>query len=105
MTAEALEYTVYSLALPRPPEQTGRTADWNTLAAVYAASGKAQLARAALFVTLAIAPDIQKRCSAAVDAARTPYGPVLREATEAMFVRIRNEKLSEAPECALPISW
>jgi hypothetical protein len=102
---EARLHALYALALPRGADRTGRTADWSTLAAVYAAAGNAFQARNALFVTLAIAPDVAKRCKSAVHAVRNTYGEVMKEPTTAMFDRIKAEGLSDSPECALPIQW
>lgn len=102
---EAREYILYALGLPRSSEKTGRTADWATLAAVYARNGDAVNAQNALFVTLAISSNVAKRCEVAVSSVNETYGPILRQATEAMFMRIREQQLSDAPECALPIQW
>ncbi|MGF6635236.1 hypothetical protein [Paraburkholderia sp. MM6662-R1] len=104
-TAEARMYVLYALSLPRPLRRSGRTADWATLAAIDAAAGDAADARAALYVTLAIAPDVKVRCKSAKDSVNNIYGPVLRDATEAMFERIRDQSLSEDEECATPIQW
>jgi tetratricopeptide (TPR) repeat protein len=102
---EAYRYAVYALSLPRAPDRTGRTADWNTVAAVLASQGDSLNARNALYLTLAIAPDVKKRCQSAVYSVRNIYGPVLKRPTEAMFDRIRTQGLSDAGECALPIAW
>jgi len=101
----AYKYAVYAMSLPRSSESTGRTADWSTIAAALASRGDQEGAANALFVTLAISTDIRKRCEAAVHATRKTYGPVLRVATEAMFQRVRERQLSDAPECGLPIAW
>lgn len=102
---QAARFTVYAMSLPRPLANTGRTADWSTLAAVFAAAGDPERARHALFVTLALTSNVAKRCEVAVNATRNTYGPVLRAATEAMLERVRERDLSDAPECALPINW
>lgn len=101
----AYKYAIYAMSLPRSSESTGRTADWSTIAAALASRGDQEGAANALFVTLAISTDIRKRCEAAVQATRKTYGPVLRTATEAMFQRVRDRQLSDAPECGLPIAW
>jgi len=102
---DAMEMAIYALSLPRNSDKTGRTADWATLAASYAAIGDHKNARAALYVTLAITPDITKRCYSAVYSVKNTYGPALKQATEAMFARIRDKELSRASECSLPIAW
>ena len=104
-TESAYRMAIYALSLPREAGGTGRTADWNTLAAALASRGDAVNSRNSLYVTLAIAPDIVKRCYSAVYSARNTYGDVLRTPTEQLFERIRDKGLSGAEECALPISW
>jgi hypothetical protein len=103
--SDARIIAMYALSLPRSPEKTGRTSDWATLAAAYAAAGDHQKAKQALFVTLAIAPDPAKRCYSAVYSVKNTYGPALRAATERMFERVRDQGISSAMECALPIEW
>lgn len=104
-TMQAQHMALYALSLPRAPEKTGRTSDWNTLSASFAAHAKAELARNALYVTLAIAPNVQKRCMSAVHSVRHTYGDLLKDATQAMFERVRQQELSDARECQLPIQW
>ena len=101
----AQNLALYALSLPRPINRTGRTADWVTLAATYAASGDAQKAKRALFVSLGITPDVARRCFSAVYSVKNTYGPVLKEATEAMLERIQERGLSDAVECRLPVNW
>ena len=80
--SDARIIALYSLSLPRSPVKTGRTSDWATLAATYAAAGDHQKAKQALFVTLAIAPDPARRCYSAVYSVKNTYGSALRPATE-----------------------
>ncbi len=101
----ANKYVVYAMSLPRNPENTGRTADWTTLSAVLAARGDYEGAANALFVTLAISTDVEKRCKVAVHATRRTYGPILRATTETMLQRIRERQLSDTFACSLPIYW
>lgn len=101
----ANKYVVYAMSLPRNHESTGRTADWSTLSAVLAVRGDYEGAANALFVTLAISTDLEKRCKVAVHATRRTYGPILRATTEAMFERIRERQLSDVFACSLPILW
>jgi hypothetical protein len=104
---EAFGYAVYALSLP-PDSSSGhrpnRTFNWQTLAAVFAHRGEDVNARNAMYLTLAIAPDVKTRCQSAVQAVNQ-YGPVLKGPIKAMFDRIRALGLSDASECALPIVW
>jgi hypothetical protein len=104
-TSDANKLAFYALSLPRANGKTGRTADWATLAATYAELGEHRKATAALYVTLGIAPDIAKRCYSAIYSVKHTYGPALKQATESMFARIRDQGLSYAGECAMPIEW
>jgi hypothetical protein len=103
--AYAMDLSIYALSLPRADMKTGRTADWATLAATYATTGNQRNAASALYVTLAIAPDVTKRCYSAVYSAKNTYGPALQPATERLLERIRDKGLSYAQECSLPIAW
>ena len=103
---DAYRYAVYSMSLPRDADKEGRTADWNTLAAVFSARGQDDLAKNALLVTLTLTSNNAKRCEAAIHAVRHTYGAVLRIPTEHMF-QIASERglAAGVPECALPIAW
>lgn len=103
--SDARDYVLYALGLPRSSTKPGRTTDWSTLAAVYAEDGDHTNAQNALFVTLGMTSNVGKRCSVAVHSVNKTYGPALRRATEAMFERVRDARLSNASECALPIAW
>lgn len=103
--SEASSYVLYALSLRRPAGRSGRTTDWATLAAIKAATGDVAGARDALYVTLAIAPDVEARCTSAKQSVNNTYGPVLRDATEAMFRRIQEQSLSQGAACATPIQW
>jgi hypothetical protein len=103
--ARARQLAIYALSLPRNADKTGRTADWNTLSAAFAQSNDMQKAREAIYVTLAIAPNVGRRCKSAVHSVRNTYGDVMRAPTEAMFERVRERGLSSEPDCAMPISW
>jgi len=75
------------------------------LSAAYAKLGDEKRSRAALYVTLALASDIPKRCVAAIAAVKGFYGDALKDATEAMFKRIGEQDLSASPSCTQPIAW
>lgn len=104
---EARDLAIYALSLPtaRKTAPEGRTADWVTLGAALAGLGEEAKARSALFVALANVDDPVRRCVSAVYSAKNTFGPVLRPATEAMFSRIQDLALTDAPECRLPIAW
>ena len=102
---QSLTLAMYALSMPRAAGKTGRTADWVTLAAAYAALGDQDRARGAMFVSLAIAPNVERRCKSAIDAVRKTFGPPLRDATVAMLQRVSMLNLSQAPECAIPTEW
>ncbi|MES2717832.1 MAG: hypothetical protein V4795_18845 [Pseudomonadota bacterium] len=103
---EAYGMVLYTMSLPRPAALAqGRTADWSTLAAAWAARGNEARAEEALWVTLALTKDVQVRCRVAVDITRRTYGASLRRATEAMLRRVQERQLSSAPECAVPVKW
>lgn len=102
---EALSAVSLALALPRPPDKTGRTADWATLAAIYAKQGDIDRATDALYVTLGMASDVSARCYSAIYSTINVYGDPLRPATERMIERVHAQGLSRAPACRLPIDW
>ena len=103
--AEAMKLVRLALVLPRPETKTGRTADWATLAAIYSKLGDEERAARALYVTLGIAPNIEKRCYSAVYSVMKTYGEVLQPATERMLSRIQTLGLSHAPACRIPVDW
>ena len=100
----AYRYAVYALSLPRGSNRVGRTADWTTLAAAFAAAGDPQQARDALLVTALSSSDLRRSCEGLVKDVQRVYGPVLRSATEAALAEIRRRGLASAPECAAP-TW
>jgi len=101
----AKNYVHLALSLTRPPDKSGRTADWATLAAIYSMQGDTDRATQALYVTLGMAPDIGKRCYSAIYSTINVYGETLRIPTERMLRRIQDLDLSRAPACRLPIDW
>ena len=102
---EALSAVYVALSLSRPPNKTSRTADWATLAAIYAKQGDTDRAADALYVTLGMAPDVGKRCYSAIYSTMYVYGDELRPVTERMLARVREQDLSRAPACRLPVDW
>lgn len=103
--SQSLNFARYALSIPRAPNKTGRTADWVTLGAAYAALGDQNRARGALFVSLGIASNVELRCKSAIYAVRNTFGPALQDATAAMLQRVSTLGLSQSPECAIPTQW
>jgi hypothetical protein len=104
-THMALCYAVYAISLPRGDGSTGRTADWSTIAAAFAALGDEDNAVGALLVTLALSSDVNKRCQVAIYATRHAYGRVLRPATEALLKRAQELQGVGSGACNSPNSW
>ena len=85
--------------------RTGRFEDWTTYAIASALTGRVADARNAFFVTVAVAPTIERSCRSALNALST-YGERLREPVEAMFHRIHSQgRAYESPHCAWPRRW
>jgi tetratricopeptide (TPR) repeat protein len=92
--------TTYDVRYPQ-----GRIDDWTTLAVASALSGRDRDARNAWFVTLALVPDPQRQCRAAVNA-YAMYGERLRVPVEAMLQRVHATGRSDAsPLCEWPPHW
>ena len=85
--------------------RTGRFEDWTTYAIASALTGRVADARNAFFVTVVVAPTIERSCRSALNALST-YGERLREPVEAMFHRIHSQgRAYESPHCAWPRRW
>src|SRR5215467_26678 len=79
--------------------------DWNTFAVASALSGREADARNALYVTLAIAGNVERSCVAALNAVAN-YGEQLRRPVEAMLYRVHAQGRSyDSPWCAWPPNW
>ena len=84
---------------------TGRLEDWTTLAIASALSGRERDARDAWFVTVALAPSLERQCKAAVNA-YAQYGERLRAPVEAMLYRVHSSGRSErSASCEWPARW
>jgi hypothetical protein len=85
--------------------QGPRAEDWATLAIANALVGRERDARNAWFVAMALAPQPQTQCRAAINA-YTRYGEPLRATAEAVLNRAASAGLaSRSPLCAWPPYW
>lgn len=83
----------------------GRTEDWTSFAIASALSGRDRDARNAWFVTVALAPSLERQCRAAINAYAL-YGERLRPSVEAMLYRAHSSGKSEQPAfCEWPAHW
>ena len=80
----ARRLALYALTLSDRQFPNGRLEDWTTLAIASALAGRERDARNAWFVTLSLAPTLDRQCRAAV-AAYASHGERLRAPTEAML--------------------
>jgi hypothetical protein len=101
----ARRLALYALTLGERQFPNGRIEDWTTLAIASALAGRERDARNAWFVTLSLAPTLERQCRAAV-AAYASHGERLRAPTEAMLARIRTwGRSNESPFCRWPPNW
>ena len=101
----ARQLALYALTMPDPRYPEGRIEDWNTLAIASALMGRDRDARNAWFVTLAIAPDLERQCRAAINA-YAAYGEPLRSSIEAMlYLAHASGRSSRSPFCEWPPYW
>jgi hypothetical protein len=85
----ARQLALHALTVQDARFATGRIEDWTTLAIASALTGRDADARNAWFVSMALASDLQRQCSAAVRAQAT-YGEPLRPSVQAMLQRARS---------------
>jgi len=84
---------------------TGRIEDWTAFAIASALSGRERDSRNAWFVTVALAPSLERQCKAAINAYAL-YGERLRPSVEAMLYRAHSSGKSEQPAfCEWPAHW
>jgi hypothetical protein len=101
----ARQLALYALTMPDPRYPDGRIEDWNTLAIASALMGRDRDARNAWFVMLALAPNLEQQCKAAIRAYAT-YGEPLRPAVEAMLYRVHSSgRSARSPFCEWPPYW
>lgn len=84
---------------------SARIEDWRTFAVASALGGREVDATNALFVTLALAGDAERGCTAALTAL-AGYGERLRRPVEAVFYRVQAQGRGyDSPACAWPPNW
>ena len=84
---------------------TGRIEDWTAFAIASALSGRERDSRNAWFVTVALAPSLERQCKAAINAYAL-YGERLRPSVEAMLYRVHTSGRSERSAfCEWPAHW
>jgi hypothetical protein len=101
----ARQVALIAIAARGPQYTVTRMEDWNTFAVASALSGREADARNALYVTLAIAGNVERSCVAALNAVAN-YGEQLRRPVEAMLYRVHAQGRSyDSPWCAWPPNW
>jgi tetratricopeptide (TPR) repeat protein len=101
----ARQLALHALTIHDAKYPSGRIEDWTTLAIASALSGRDRDARNAWFVTLALAPNLDRQCRTAVDA-YAMYGERLRSPVEAMLYRVHASGRPErSPFCEWPPHW
>ena len=101
----ARQLALVALTLHDPRYPDGRIEDWNTLAIASALMGRDRDARNAWFVVLALAPNLEQQCKAAIRAYAT-YGEPLRSPVEAMLHRVHSSgRATRSPFCEWPPHW
>ena len=101
----ARQMALYSLSLHDARNPGGRIEDWTTLAIASALSGRDRDARNAWFISLALAPQPERQCWAAINA-YAMNGERLRSSVEAMLYRAHasGRAVGSAP-CEWPSHW
>ena len=101
----ARQLALVALTLHDPRYPDGRIEDWNTLAIASALMGRDRDARNAWFVVLALAPNLEQQCKAAIRA-YAMYGEPLRSPVEAMLYRVHSSgRSARSPFCEWPPYW
>ncbi len=101
----ARQLALHALTLRGSGRPEGRIEDWATLAIASALSGRERDARNALLVTLALAPNLDRECKAALDVVAL-YGERLRAPVEAMLESAHaSERARQSAFCEWPPHW
>ena len=101
----ARQLALHALTMHDAKHPNGRIEDWTTLAIASALSGRDRDARNAWFVTLALAPSVERQCRAAINA-YAMYGERLRSPVEAMLYRVHSSgRADRSPLCEWPPYW
>ena len=101
----ARQLAMHALALHGSRFPRGRGEDWTTLAIASALSGRDLDARNAMLVSLAVAPNLDRQCRAALDAYVT-FGDRLRGAVETVVYNAHaSGSASLSSSCQWPPRW
>ena len=101
----ARQLALYALGLQDAQHPGGRIEDWTTLAIASALAGRDRDARNAWFVSLALAPQPERQCRAALNAYAL-HGERLRAPVEAMLFRAHASGRAEGSAlCEWPPHW
>jgi hypothetical protein len=101
----ARQLALYSLTLPGERSPATRLSDWTTLAIASALTGRERDARRAWYVSLALAPQPERQCRAAINAYAL-RGEALRLSVEAMLYRAyESGRAHGSALCEWPPSW
>ena len=99
----ARQLALHALTLHGPGHAEGRIEDWATFAIASALAGRERDARNAFLVTLALAPDLERHCQAALDVYAL-YGERLRAPVQAMLASA-NAETGSSGACEWPSHW
>jgi hypothetical protein len=101
----ARRLALHALTLRGQSSAEGRIEDWATFAIASALSGRDRDARNALLVTLALAPNLERQCKAALDVYAL-YGERLRAPVEAMLQSAHaSARGQQSSLCEWPPHW
>ena len=101
----ARQLALHALTVHGSRYPQGRSEDWGTLAIASALLGKDRDARNALLVSLAMAPNLDRQCRAAIDSFAV-YGERLRAPVEAMLYSAHaSPRARDSSFCGWPPRW
>ena len=101
----ARQLALYALSLHGPRYPEGRIEDWASFAIASALAGRERDARNAFLVTLALAPNLERHCKAALDVYAI-YGERLRAPVEAMLQSANaSGRANGSAFCEWPPHW
>ncbi len=101
----ARQLALHALAVHGTRHPEGRIEDWATLAIASALAGRERDAKNAFLVVLALAPNVERQCKAALDVYAL-YGERLRAPVEAMLHSANaSGRAGESSLCEWPPHW
>ena len=101
----ARQLALHALTLRNARQADARIEDWATFAIASALTGRERDARNALLVTLALAPNLDRQCKAALDVVAL-YGERLRAPVEAMLQSAHSSRAGQQSAfCEWPPHW